>query len=93
MLEGVKVDAIARAISHRDFQMAAINKLFDYQKYAAEAVCEVSPGGGRAGASRGAPRVVGVVVTLLTRRAAYSPLLLPTRRTPSASCTSPCWRR
>lgn len=40
MLESVKVDTIAKAISHRDFQLAAIHKLFEYQKYAAECVAE-----------------------------------------------------
>lgn len=41
MLEGVKVDAVAKATTHRDFQLQAIAKLFEYQKYAAECICEV----------------------------------------------------
>ena len=41
VFEAVKVDAIARALTHRDWQIAAATNLYEYAKYAAHAVCEV----------------------------------------------------
>ena len=41
VFESVKVDAIGKALSHREWQVAAANNLYEYAKYAAEAVCEV----------------------------------------------------
>ena len=41
VLEGVKVDAIAKATSQRDFQLQSVAKLFEYQKHASECICEV----------------------------------------------------
>ena len=46
VLEGVKVDAIAKATSQRDFQLQSVAKQFEYQKYASECICEVRAAAG-----------------------------------------------
>lgn len=41
VFEAAKVDAIAKALLHRDWQLTAAANLYEYAKYASEAVCEV----------------------------------------------------
>ena len=41
VFEAVKVDAIAKALLHRDWQLTAAANLYEYAKYASHAVCEV----------------------------------------------------
>ena len=42
VLDAVRLDAIGKATSQRENQVAAAGRLFEYQKYAAESICENS---------------------------------------------------
>lgn len=42
MFESVRADSIARAVSQREFQLKSVEKMFEYQTYAADRICENS---------------------------------------------------